>query len=280
MAIADEVKKYLAHFGREPLVELQAAGRGRVLALGESHSALFRSIELLEALISGNGYRYLANEWFFNAGPIRRGMRRMQKGRELPPVPANWSQSTELEVLYTRFGPFKPLLRQLRQHRIQHLAVGTRQRGEVRDQRIAVHYVDETSDRGLSRRSPGIALFGAAHAAAVHFFNGRETTRQILESYGWTFASARIFEGGTKVSPGWYAPEEWRDYVKPLDGADSFPVPDLLPKGVSQLAVQTRLKREGKQSPFYSVREIVRTGLPSGRSVAEQYEVVVLARDP
>jgi hypothetical protein len=235
---------------------------------------LFRSLETLDGLILTAHYTYFANEWFLNAGAIRSGLRAVWRGGDLPTDEAETS-GREGRALALRYGPWVAVLRRIRAQGMYHLAIGSRATGPVRDRRVAGHYVDETVDRGLSRRSRGIALLGASHAGEAAFYGRQQTTRQILEGFGWTFTSARIFEGGSRQSEG-FSSDPDRGFVKPLGGGSSFSLPALLPDGVQQLAVRTRRRLQGKRSPFYSVCDNEST---SGRSIAQQFEIVVLARD-
>jgi hypothetical protein len=274
VAISDDIEDYIEAVGVEPQLELQALSEDApVLLLGEDHSALFRSLEILNNLVVNGQYRYFANEWLLNAGPIRKGLRPVWRGGSLPEQdPSN----REERALATRYTPWVPALHGLRRQRIYHLAVGTRAQGEMRDRRIAMHYVEEAKDRGLSRRSSGIGLFGASHASAVPFFNKTRTTRQCLEAFGFKLRSVRIFDGSARQSGGFEANSE-RGLVAPLEGGASFFLPGLLPSGVNHLAVPTRRAHDGQRSPFFSVAEKAST---SGRSIAQQFEVIVLARDP
>jgi hypothetical protein len=135
----------------------------------------------------------------------------------------------------------------------------------IRDRRLAQHFFEEVSDRGIARDTPGVLLLGGAHAAATPVDRGQTTTRMILEHHGYHCTSIYVITDYTGAS-----------------GSDDTVVPlasGRLPKiRLGSLTLPSRIcfsTRASRDSPFFRVRD---SYCHSGQSLAEQYEFIVLQR--
>jgi hypothetical protein len=276
VTLRDDLLNYMARNGRDAI----ALENPNVVIVGELHGHLrsndaavrtTATMRLVRELLTDRRFRYFGNEYFQNAGPIRHAIRDYWVHAALPPGfdnTAPGAAAMDAQAVGRRVTPrrFQPVLDDLRARPRYVLSIGSRMSGDIRDRRLAQHFFEEVSDRGIARDTPGVLLLGAAHAAATPFNMGQTTTRMILERRGYHCTSIRVitdFAGGASGSD---------DTVLPL--ASGRPPAIRL----ASLTLPTRISfstRASRDSPFFSVRDKFSD---SGQSIAEQYEFIVLQR--
>jgi hypothetical protein len=275
MTLRDDLMNYIARNG-QGRIELD---RPEVVMVGELHAHLrsndtaaraTATTRLVRELLTDQRFRYFGNEWFQNAGPIRHAVRdywvRTALGPAFDPA-APGAAAMDDQHVGARVTPrrFQPVLDDLRARPRYVLSIGARVNGDGRDRRLAQHFFEEVADRRIGRHTPGVLLFGAAHAAATPFFMGQTTTRMILERQGYRCTSIRVISDFT-------ANGRSDDAV--------FPLASGRPSGIrlGSLTLQSPISfttRATRDSPFFRVRDEFSD---SGQSIAEQYEFVVLQR--
>lgn len=246
--------------------------------IGENHfftaQRINPSVKFLQMLIERGRFRYLANEWFLNAGPARQAVRQLvAPGGTLREVPSRRSERVLARIIPAAFGP---VVAAARRRRMFVLSIGSRFRDiRSRDQRLAQHFEETMANRGLSQNAPGVFLLGAAHAGAQPFRQGSRTMRQLLQARGYRFVSVRIVSN-RPLSDG--VRGDLFVAMSPSNMSESFALVDMMRPGVDWCAVATRSapgsSRSG-QSPFDSVRE---ASFATPSSIAARYEVLVVAR--
>ena len=271
MTLRDDLRAYILANGRSTIT----LGTAEVVIVGETHGFLSAPIRttamrrLVRELLSDPRFRYFGNESFLNAGPVRQAIRDYWLRAVLPPEfdpAAPGADAMDDQERGRRLIPrrFQPVLDDLRAKPRYVLSIGSRMGGAIRDRRLAQHFFEEVADRGIARKTPGVLLLGAAHAAATPFHMGQTTTRMILEQNGYRCTSIILMTdfdaGGT-----------FDDSVFPL--ASGAPPAARLGSLtlLSPVSFSTRLA----PSPFFQVRL---ESSNSGQSIAEQYEFVVLQR--
>jgi len=280
MALADDLRDYIAQHGTATTdVGLWP---GPVI-VGETHQFMFgdapirtvASVRVLRELLKDLRFRYFANESFLNAGPARRALRDYWQNGRLPPAldstdPAQAALGDDELARRVLTRRFQEVLDDLKLHPRYILPIGSRMGGAVRDRRLAQHFLEEAGDRGVGRQTPGVVLLGLAHAAATPFEGDRATTRMILQQQGYRCISIAVLTDFTRTKDNVTTID---DAVVPLAGpAAILRLAGLAAK--SPISVRTdHAMPAGKTNPF---RQIALAGSTSGRSVAEQYEFVVL----
>jgi hypothetical protein len=279
VTLRDDLLNYMARHGRDSL----ALGTSEVVMVAEFHARLRNNhgaartpvmLRLVRELLADQRFRYFGNESFQNAGPVRSAIRDYWERAALPPgfdsaVP--WPDAMDAQVIGRRVMPhrFKPVLDDLRAKPRYVLSIGSRSHGDDRDRRLAQHFLEEASDRGIARHTPGVLLLGAAHAAATPFFRGQMTTRMILERRGYHCTSIRVITDLTVEGSS-------DDSVLPLASVpDNAVLPDIRLGSLTLRSPISFSTRASPDSPFFSVRD---PDSDSGQSFAEQYEYVVLQR--
>ena len=280
MALENDLRDYIAlHGTAAPDV---AAWQGPVI-VGEIHQFLksgdapvrsVASVRVLRELLKNLRFRYFANESFFNAGPGRRGLHDYWQKGTLPPAfdnadPAQATlddQEVARRVLTRRF---QAVLDDLKLHPRYILPIGSRVMDlAARDRRLAQHFFEEALDRGIAKQTPGVVLLGLSHAAATAFRAGRATTRMILEERGYRCVSILLLTDFIRTSD-----NTIDDAVIPLAGSTA-PIRLAGLAAKSPISFRTdHAMPAGKTNPF---RQIALAGSDSGRSLAEQYEHIVL----
>ncbi len=281
MTLRDELLNYMARNGRDAI----ALEKPEVVIVGEFHGYLTSdeaavrtaAVRLVRELLTDPRFRYFACELFQNAGPVRPAIRDYWVHAALAPRfvdnTAPGAAPMDVQEIGRRVMPrrFQPVLDDLRARPRPVLSIGSRMDGlDVRDRRIAQHFFEEVSDRGIARGTPGVVLVGAAHAAATPFLRVQPTTRMILERRGYRCTSIRVIT----------------DFVSPYGGDDTVvPLATLrrvdgkLPEiRLGSLTLPSRIyfsTRASRDSPFFRVRDKFSF---SGQSLAEQYEFMVLQR--
>jgi hypothetical protein len=281
MALADDLRDYMAKHGTA--VPDVAAWPGPVI-VGEIHQFLksgdapirsIASVRLLREILKSPRFRYFANESFLNAGPARRGLREYWEKGTLPPEfdnadPAQAAlddQEVARRVLTRRF---QAVLDDLKASPRYILPIGSRQGGAVRDRRLAQHFFEEALDRGIAKQTPGVVLLGLSHAAATAFHKDQVTARMILEKQGYRCVSILVLTDFSRASD-----DTIDDAVIPLAGS-TVPIRVAGLAAKSPISVRTdHAMPAGKTNPF---RQIALEGSDSGRSLAEQYEFIVLPK--
>lgn len=282
MALTDDLRDYIAKHGTATTDV--GAWAGPVI-VGEIHQFLrsgdapvrsIATVRLLRELLKNTRFRYFANESFFNAGPGRRGLHDYWQKGTLPPEYDNSNaahvalddQEVARRVLTRRF---QAVLDDLKASPRYILPIGSRiMNMAIRDRRMAQHFFDEALDRGIARSTPGVVLLGASHAAATAFHDGQVTVRMLLERQRYRCLSILLYTDFSRASD-----NTIDDAVVPLaDRTATIRLAGLAQK--SPISFRTdHAMPAGKTNPF---RQIADAGSDSGRSLAEQYEFVVLQR--
>ena len=286
MTLRDELLNYMARNGRDAI----ALEKPEVVIVGEWHGYITSdeaavrtaaTVRLLRELLADPRFRYFGNELFQNAGPVRPAIRDYWVHAALPPRfvhnTAPGAAPMDVQEIGRRVMPrwFQPVLDDLRARPRHVLSIGSRMDGlDVRDRRIAQHFFEEVSDRGIARGTPGVVLVGAAHAAATPFRWLQPTTRMILERRGYRCTSISVITDF--VSPYGGGGD---DIVVPLASGKLPETSSKLPKiRLGSLILPSRIcfsTRASRDSPFFRVRDQFSF---SGQSLAEQYEFMVLQR--
>ena len=278
MALADDLRDYMAQHGTATTDV--GAWAGPVI-VGETHQFMtgdapirsVASVRLLRELLKNLRFRYFANESFLNAGSGRRALRDYWQSGTLPPAfdnadPAQATLAGEDLALRVLTRRFQPVLDDLKIHPRYILPIGSRMDGVGRDRRLAQHFLEEARDRGIARSTPGVVLLGVLHAAARPFNDNRATTRMILEEQGYRCVSIQVMTDFTRTKD-----NTIDDAVIPLSGP--FAIMRLAGLATkSPISVRTdHAMPAGKTNPF---RQIALATSDSGRSLAEQFEFVVI----
>jgi hypothetical protein len=278
MALADDLRDYIAQHGT---ATTEVGARPGPVIVGEIHQFMLgeapirsvASVRLLRELLKDLTFRYFANESFLNAGPGRRRLHDYWQSGRLPPAfdptnPADLALNLEERASRVLTRRFQAVLDDLKVHPRYILPIGSRVGGAARDGRLAMHFLEEARDRGFARPTPGVVLLGLQHAAATPFKAGQATTRMILEKEGYRCVSILLLTDFIRTSD-----NTIDDAVIPLTG----PVTIIRLAGLaktSPISVRTdHAMPPGKTNPF---RQIALAGSDSGRSVAEQFEFVVI----
>lgn len=280
MALRDDLLDYMARNGRDSI----PLEKSEVVIVAELHARLSTNLgaartpamlRVVRELLADQRFRYFGNESFQNAGPARSAIRDYWERSVLPPgfdsaIP--WPDNMDSQVIGARVMPhrFRPVLDDLRARPRYVLAIGSRSSDpDERDRRIALHFFEEVADRRIGRHTPGVLLLGAAHAAATPQFMGQTTTRMIIERRGYRCTSIRVMTDVTVEG-------RHDDAVLPLRSfANNAVVPEIRLGGLTLRSPISFNTRASPDSPFFSVRD---PSSDSGRSLAEQYEFVVLQR--
>jgi hypothetical protein len=276
VTLRDDLLNYMARNGRDAI----GLERHNVVIIGETHGYLKEAagvrttatVRLVRELLTDPRFRYFGSEYFQNAGPIRHAVRDYWERAALAPRfdnTAPGADDMDAQEVGRRVTPrwFQPVLDDLRARPRHVLSIGSRVNGlDVRDRRLAQHFFEEVSDRGIARGTPGVLLLGAAHAAATPFDRGQTTTRMILEHRGYRCTSIFVIT----------------DFAEDGGDSDDTVVPlasGTLPRiRLGSLTLPSRIcfsTRASRDSPFFRVRNKYSH---SGQSLAEQYEFVVLQR--
>lgn len=268
-SLADDLKKHITENGSsevEVRVEEERVNLGRtIVIIAENHSSDTRTADLARRLLKNDVYRFIASEYFYNAGSCRTEIRDfMRRSR------------TSLGSLLC---PYENLLRDIRRKPRYVLFVGSRREEttDVRDRRIARHFVEELADRKLNRTTTGILVCGSYHGSRVAVAGQQRTMRSRLEDAGFKILGARLasddidracadLQKGIRMRT---------DTVWPVGEtqteSNAIRLLDLVTTTSEYTVVPTR------RSPFERVTD-VRSGAPSSLSMADRYELVILAK--
>jgi hypothetical protein len=280
VALRDDLLNYMARNAQDAV----ALDAPEVVMVAELHARMRNNLgaartpvmlRVVRELLADQRFRYFGNESFQNAGPARSAIRDYWERAVLPPgfdsaIP--WPDNMDSQVIGARVMPhrFRPVLDDLRARPRYVLAIGSRSGdADERDRRIALHFFEEIADRRIARHTPGVLLLGAAHAAATPLFMGQTTTRMILQRRGYRCTSIRVMTDLTVEG----RPD---DAVLPLTSfANNAVLPEIRLGSLTLRSPISFSTRASPDSPFFSVRD---PSSDSGRSLAEQYEFVVLQR--
>ena len=266
MALAEDLRQYISQHGR---AETPAVAESRVVIVGEYHGTR-EVVKFLQKLLRDRRYKFFGNESFLNAGVAQQGVRDYWRQSKLPPPfnPNDVNVAREETAKRIFIRQFQDVLDDLKLHPRYILSIGSRTKGGIRDWRLAQHFFDEALDRGIGPQTPGVLLLGAAHAAAVPFHNGWTTTRMYLEQKGYDCVSILHLTN-------------FRRNATHKDDT-VFSATDPLGVRLTRLmrgrhvSISTRRQSgNGQRSPFYDVRL---KDCNTGKSLAEQFEYLVLAR--
>jgi hypothetical protein len=279
VALRDDLLDYMARNGRDSI----PLEKSEVVIVAELHARQSTNVgaartpvmlRVVRELLADQRFRYFGNESFQNAGVVRPAIRDYWERAVLPPdfnSAAPGAAAMDAQEIGRRVMPrrFKPVLDDLRVKPRYVLSIGSRSSRDDRDQRLAQHFFEEVSDRGIGRHTPGVLLLGAAHAAATPFFMGQTTTRMMLERRGYRCTSIRVMTDLT-------AEGRSDDSVLPLTSFANGAVRPVIRLGSLTLASPVSFStRASPNSPFFRIRDPDSDG---GGSLAEQYEFIVLQR--
>lgn len=265
--LVDELKKHIKEKGSsevEKRVEEERRNLGRtVVIVSENHSAETRSVDLVGRLMKNNVFRFIASEYFLNAGEFRIEIRNFLRG------------------LGTSLGnflcPYETLLSELKKKPRYILFVGSRRDGtDTRDWRISKHFMEEHADRKLNKATPGVLVCGRHHGARIAKKGQHRTMRRRLEDAGFKIlgaflatddldrATLKIFKRDFRTDTVWPVGETQTD-------DNAIRLLDLVSTNNEYTVVPT------KGSPFDRVTDVW-SGESSSVSIAERYELVILAK--
>ena len=264
--LVDELKKHIKAKGSadvEKRVETERLNLGRtVVIISENHSGETRSVDLVRRLMKNDVFRFIASEYFMNAGEFRLEIRNFLRG------------------LRTTLGkflcPYETLLTELKKKPRFILFVGSRRSGtDTRDWRISKHFVEEHADRKLNKATPGVLVCGSNHGARVAEEGQLKTMRRRIEDAGFKIlgamlatddidrATRREFNRDLRTDTVWPIGEKQED-------ANAIRLLDLVSTTDEYTVVPT------KDSPFDRVTDVWSGS--SSVSIAQRYELVILAK--
>jgi hypothetical protein len=263
--LTDDLKRYIQNKGRadvETFIEEQRQKHQRTLVIiSENHSAETRSVDLVRRLMKNSRYRFIASEYFLNAGVLRQEIR-------------NFLRRTRAK-LGRLLCPYQPLLEDLKRQPRYILFVGSRREGtNVRDRSLAHHFLAEHRDRQLRRTTPGILVCGINHGSRVEQPGQRKTTRSWLTEAGFKSLGARLVtddldRGFLRHNIQFRTDRVWPVGEKHTQ-ANAIHLLDLVKTTSEYTVVPTN------NSPFERITDDLND--PSSISMADRYELVVLAK--
>jgi len=264
-----ELQAYVRKWARGDLMHALRSwtGRNRGLIIGEWHPGLESSLELIEALAASGRFEYWATEYF-----TRSALAELW-GFVFRYAPIALSPEKS-QLVKRRWAPVLATAQRLRRRGFPVLRIGTTALKPARDAEIAARFKEEVEERKIPLATPGLLQLGAAHASRVPYDGNTSTTRQALEKSGWPFASACVVT--MRTAEGWPAdPKAAMFRLSP--GDDSlYPLFSLISSSTQAAAIPLRRRwRSSRSGPFHLIRP---SGSTSGRSIADQYEYLVLIR--
>jgi len=265
--LVDDLKKHIKENGSpevETRIEEERLRLGRtVVLIAENHSAETRSVDLARRLIKKDVYRFIASEYFLNAGEFRIEVRNFLRGLR--------------KSLSGLMCPYGSLLRDLILKPKYILFMGSRaNRLDDRDRRLARHFVEELADRKLNKATPGVLVCGISHGSRVADVGQARTMRVRLEDVGFKILSARIAtddidRGSIKIGKPKRTDKVWPVGEKQTD-SNAMHLLDLVTSTSEYTVVTT------KGSPFERVTDDENEVSSSSLSMAQRYELVILAK--
>ena len=265
--LVDELKEHIKVKGSsevEKRIEEERVKLERtVVLIAENHSAETRSVDLARRLLKNNVYRFIASEYFLNAGEFRIEIRDFLRGLR--------------KSLGGLLCPYITLLRDLRLKPRFILFVGSRaNRLDDRDRRIARHFVEEIVDRKLNKATPGVLVCGITHGSRVADERQEKTMRVRLEDNGFKILGARlatddIDRASIKIGKPKRTDKVWPTGATQTD-SNAMHLVDLVPSTAEYTVVAT------KGSPFERVTDDENEVGSSSLSMAQRYELVIIAK--
>ena len=264
--LVDELRKHINEKGSaevEKRVEEERRKLGRsVVIISENHSAETRSVDLAQRLMKNDVFRFIASEYFLNAGEFRIEIRNFLRGLR--------------KSLGKFLCPYETLLNELKKKPRFMLFVGSRRDGtDIRDWRISKHFVEEHADRKLNKATPGVLVCGRHHGARVAQEGQLKTMRRRLEDAGFKIlgaflatddldrATLKMFKRDFRTDTVWPVGESQTD-------ANAIHLVDLISSPDEYTVVPT------KDSPFDRITDVWSGS--SSVSMAQRYELVILAK--
>jgi hypothetical protein len=267
-SLVDDLKKHIKENGSsevESRVEEQRQSLGRtVVVIAENHSSDARSAEMARRLMKNDVYRFIASEYFLNAGAFRLEIRDFLRGLR--------------NSLGKLLCPYLNLLKDLRSKPRFVLFVGSRTNPlDVRDQRIARHFMEEFADRKLKRTAPGVLVCGISHGSRVARDGQKKPTRRWLEDAGFKILGACLMtDDFDRARLNLDKVQVRTDRVWPIGEKQTDSNKIHLLDLVSTNSEATLVPTAG--SPFERVTDENRNGESSPLSMAQRYELVILAK--
>ena len=265
--LADALKKFIKEKGSsevEKTIEEESANLGRtVVLIAENHSAETRSVDLARRLLKKDLYKFIASEYFLNAGEFRIEIRNFLRGLR--------------KSLGALLCPYATLLNDLKLKPRYILFFGSRANAlDDRDRRMARHFVEEIADRKLSKATPGVLICGITHGSRVADEGQIKPMRVRLEDAGFKILGARLatddIDRGsiqsckpTRTDKVWPVSETQTD-------SNAIHLLDLVTSTADYTVVST------KGSPFERVTDDQNEVGSSSLSMAQRYELVILAK--
>jgi hypothetical protein len=265
--LVDELKKYIKEKGSsevEKRIEEERVSLGRtVMLIAENHSAETRSVDLARRLMKNDVYRFIASEYFLNAGEFRIEVRNFLRGLR--------------KSLGGLLCPYGTLLSDLKLKPRFILFFGSRaDRLDDRDRRMARHFVDEIADRKLNKTTPGVLICGITHGSRVADERQERTMRVRLEDAGFKILGARLATNDIDRASIKIGKPKRTDKVWPVGetqtDSNAMHLLDLVPSTSEYTVVLT------KGSPFERVTDDENEVGSSSLSMAQRYELVIIAK--
>ncbi len=265
--LVDDLKKHIKEKGSsevETRIEEERLNLGRTIVLiAENHSAETRSVDLARRLMKNDVYRFIASEYFLNAGEFRIEVRNFLRGLR--------------KSLSGLMCPYGTLLRDLMLKPKYILFIGSRaNRTDDRDRRMARHFVEELADRKLNKATPGVLVCGITHASRVADVGQEKTMRVRLEDVGFKILGARlatddIDRGSIKIGKPKRTDKVW-PVGETQTESNAMHLLDLVTSTSEYTVVPT------KGSPFERVTDDENEVSSSSLSIAQRYELVIIAK--
>jgi hypothetical protein len=265
--LVDDLKKYIQEKGSsevEKRVEEERRKLGRtVVIISENHSGETRSVDLVRRLMKNDVFRFIASEYFLNAGEFRIEIRNFLRGLR--------------KSLGGLLCPYATLLSDLRLKPKYILFIGSRaDRTDDRDRRMARHFVEELADRKLNKVTPGVLVCGITHGSRVADVGQERTMRVRLEDAGFKILGARlatddIDRGSIKIGKPKRTDKVW-PVGETQTGSNAMHLVELVPSTSEYTVVST------KGSPFERATDDENEAGSSSLSMAQRYELVIIAK--
>ena len=264
--LADELKEHITEKGStdvEKRIEEERQSLSRtVVLIAENHSAETRSVDLARRLMKNDVYRFIASEYFLNAGEFRIEIREFLRGLR--------------KSLGRLLCPYITLLRDLMVKPRFILFMGSRANAlDDRDRRLALHFVEEHADRKLHKATPGVLVCGITHGSRVTDDGQEKTMRVRLEDRGFRILGARLATDDIDRGSIQDGKPARTDRVWPVGqtqtAANTMNLVDLVSSTAEYTVVST------KGSPFERITDD-ESETPSTLSMAQRYELVIIAK--
>ena len=258
--------KYIKEKGSaevEKRIEEERVNLGRTIVLiAENHSAETRSVDLARRLMKNPVFRFIASEYFLNAGEFRIEVREFLRGIR--------------KSLGGLLCPYATLLRDLMLKPRFILFMGSRaNRLDDRDRRMARHFAEELADRKLMKATPGVLVCGMTHGSRVADDRQEKPMRVRLEDAGFKILGARLATNDIDRESIQLGKPQRTDKVWPAGVAQTESNAMHLLDLVSSTAAYTVVST--KDSPFERITDD-ESEVSSSLTMAQRYELVIIAK--